>query len=732
MNIFREYFAIMKRGVHSRWFLRSFFSLLLIVIILLGIFIEYVYSQYFTNVREQIMDELEMNVDYFMIDIEDEIHNMHKIVHSINQNDHFSYQPHMNIYQERIAIVQDLEKYNISNNFIHDIGFYRVNDQDTIFLTQGVQDLELFKSIYKFEDPLLPKLIGMKGNMLVVPMEPAEFLFQKENYVTFSFGLPFNSDNCSKIVFFLVNTERIDEKVKSIFGNSEGYLTIVDHSGNEIYSYFQRKDSERQQKTNDIEYIYVNKRSYVYKWNYTMAISERDKMALYYQKIDVLLLYIIFIVILMIMIAIFVAIYNYRPIYKLVKNTSDYSAYSLEENKDELKNIENIIVSIDASKRQLEKRLFVSNMVWGEYESEEDFYFDYNQFVVLNIKYEVRIIGDIQHNLPDIIEKLMNFTGCFAIASKLSCDDVITVILNFDKKIVDNGVPLLFERMKMFFQDKSIIFTICSGDTFDKLENIPISYEQARKALLFRENNSESSLITYDDVLRSKRIQFLNIFEDRLIFAFEDRNSSDVNKIMVEIEAYFKNNNHASEMAFLYHAILDVIDQYCIENKIEKNEEIRKISEMIYKAKSDFDQINIYIGDLSKRIASASDKDEEKSTELDEKIFKTIEEKLFDNTLSLESLAESCGITPSYLGRYFKYKMGITPMKYIDMKRMMKAKELLLNTEMKIKDIVSFCGYIDESNFIRKFKRNEGITPIRYREENKLEGENYGSIGDAE
>ena len=104
------------------------------------------------------------------------------------------------------------------------------------------------------------------------------------------------------------------------------------------------------------------------------------------------------------------------------------------------------------------------------------------------------------------------------------------------------------------------------------------------------------------------------------------------------------------------------------------------------------------------------------NNELQSRILEVIEERLCDSALSLEGIADTCGITPSYLGRYFKKQTGFSPMQYVDIQRMNLAKELLLNTELPLKQIVAQVGYIDESNFIRKFKRQEQVTPIKFRQ----------------
>lgn len=54
-------------------------------------------------------------------------------------------------------------------------------------------------------------------------------------------------------------------------------------------------------------------------------------------------------------------------------------------------------------------------------------------------------------------------------------------------------------------------------------------------------------------------------------------------------------------------------------------------------------------------------------------------------------------------------------MRYVDMQRMEYAKKLLRETGDSLNEIVAKSGYIDSSNFIRKFKKDICMTPINYR-----------------
>jgi AraC-like DNA-binding protein len=85
-------------------------------------------------------------------------------------------------------------------------------------------------------------------------------------------------------------------------------------------------------------------------------------------------------------------------------------------------------------------------------------------------------------------------------------------------------------------------------------------------------------------------------------------------------------------------------------------------------------------------------------------------------SMCLDDVAMQFNLTANYVSKFFKQETGCSFIQYITMLRMDQAKELLINTNMQIKDIVAEIGYIDVANFVRKFKSYEGITPSQYRD----------------
>lgn len=85
--------------------------------------------------------------------------------------------------------------------------------------------------------------------------------------------------------------------------------------------------------------------------------------------------------------------------------------------------------------------------------------------------------------------------------------------------------------------------------------------------------------------------------------------------------------------------------------------------------------------------------------------------------LNLEYIAQRVYMTPSYVSYLFKKEMGTTPIKYITQYRMEKARNLLLNTNMKIADVAEGLGYTSVSYFCMLFRNKFGTSPAGLREE---------------
>ena len=82
----------------------------------------------------------------------------------------------------------------------------------------------------------------------------------------------------------------------------------------------------------------------------------------------------------------------------------------------------------------------------------------------------------------------------------------------------------------------------------------------------------------------------------------------------------------------------------------------------------------------------------------------------------LEDIAESMGISPSYLSRLFHSETGEKLQDYISRVRVMRSIELLLYSEMSLSEIAEYVGFPNQSYFGKMFRKYMSTTPRNYRD----------------
>ena len=86
-----------------------------------------------------------------------------------------------------------------------------------------------------------------------------------------------------------------------------------------------------------------------------------------------------------------------------------------------------------------------------------------------------------------------------------------------------------------------------------------------------------------------------------------------------------------------------------------------------------------------------------------------------DEYVEIDTLADVACVTKPYLIRLFKGELGMSPLQYINMKKVERAQLLLLTEDMAVKEVAWRLGFNDHSYFIRLFKKLSGTTPQEYR-----------------
>ncbi|WP_059173399.1 helix-turn-helix transcriptional regulator [Bacillus sp. FJAT-27445] len=95
-----------------------------------------------------------------------------------------------------------------------------------------------------------------------------------------------------------------------------------------------------------------------------------------------------------------------------------------------------------------------------------------------------------------------------------------------------------------------------------------------------------------------------------------------------------------------------------------------------------------------------------------------IQTHLYDQ-ITLDKLASHVSYSPYHFSRIFKEETGLPPLYFVSSMRLQRAKELLLNTNMNVRDISLEIGQQSLGTFTTRFTKSVGVTPANFRNTQK-------------
>lgn len=111
-----------------------------------------------------------------------------------------------------------------------------------------------------------------------------------------------------------------------------------------------------------------------------------------------------------------------------------------------------------------------------------------------------------------------------------------------------------------------------------------------------------------------------------------------------------------------------------------------------------------------------------KSTKLCSSVRRYIDAHYKEN-INLDMLAQVSHVSKYYLVHIFTKEYGISPMNYLNNKRIEEAKLLLKNDDFSLSLISRMLGFSSSSYFSQIFRKSEHLTPSEYRKKNRMSQE---------
>ena len=87
--------------------------------------------------------------------------------------------------------------------------------------------------------------------------------------------------------------------------------------------------------------------------------------------------------------------------------------------------------------------------------------------------------------------------------------------------------------------------------------------------------------------------------------------------------------------------------------------------------------------------------------------------------ISMQQVAQFCGLSRGYFGKAFKATTGLTPHQWRQRHRVDQAKAMLGGHVMTIAEIAVACGFADQSHLTRVFSRRVGESPAAWRRQQR-------------
>ena len=121
-------------------------------------------------------------------------------------------------------------------------------------------------------------------------------------------------------------------------------------------------------------------------------------------------------------------------------------------------------------------------------------------------------------------------------------------------------------------------------------------------------------------------------------------------------------------------------------------------------------QINVVYKSLCNRLI-----DKSKKTNVIIEAQKYINRNYNNEYLSISEIANSLGVSQTYLSRMFKREMGSTFSQYLTNVRIKNAIILMRDPSLRLNEIAELIGYGTQNYFNNIFKRSVGISPQDYK-----------------
>jgi len=512
-----------------------------------------------------------------------------------------------------------------------------------------------------------------------------------------------------------------DKLITGINQNEMIAKTISDKLSVNVFS-----DSQKLKIQNNKYYAFLCSSDSI-GWNYVAVIPSHIVLAQanYIAKASILL------ILFLMCIGLLLAYTNFKNTYKYVDNIMQTIKTILGSNdeitkeENEYKAIENAIMEL-FNKEQKLKQTFENNLpllknsyllkiLKGDFILNDSFLkmLEFLEIRLNNSFFTCITLIDI-NNFSSIIEnKLNNSIPDWNIYVVDDGINIKSILVNSNTDNYSEIIDKVYNALSNFIPN----VTAGAGNMYNSMDMLHLSYKEALNALDYKLLKGHNKIITFEEIKNNNELYYYypRDKQDAIINCLKSNEPEKAYSICLEIidDNIASKKLNIEAVKSLFCNILITLFQLLQNSNVG---DMDYTMECKLFSLDNIHDIKNYLKEICYSICNRINLEQQNYyNKMVDEIIRDINENCFSSNLTLSYLSDKYGLTEPYLSALLKKNLGCTFMDYITIKRVEKAKELLLMNNLKIADISKMVGYESDLSFRRAFSKYTGVSPSQFK-----------------
>lgn len=694
MNRFFQNKGLMKK------LMLSYICILLPVLILNLIMVRRIRIDNAEQIRVQMKEKLANAVIYF-----DEKGEQFKQTAITLANEPVMYRDRMlDSVQNAAEGIKRLKSVYIYNPDIYEV--FMVYDTSYVYSNRGKTAMNVY-----FEDTIkLNTDDVIRAKEYLSEQFDSMTIWQAKNgvcFIIYHFPQRIYKNHGTVSVNFVVEASRFVNSVKNILPEEAQSITIrpLDrfdkHFGTNNLSYDLASGSSFNEQTEPYKgsILHAETSYFSFELNYNEnAVFERQSV--YWHEWYIMIACITF---LMCCLSVFFSSKHYKPIASLLKQTSLNRMVDKRKTGNEIEYIGMYIKEIEEESSILQKQLHdeqnlikqqSATLIFNAFIVNKGQILSRMEFCGIDMESDYYAIAAIQNPDRGSLEKLDEILSRNLYYIESKNNEKVLYILICTNGIDEEGNERINKVQSLGLRQKG---SVAVSEVYDDLELIAQAKLEAEHELALMTKGKDIILC------RNKKGTQLMRLSAELVEAIYLKNLPLALNIVSDLK---KDTDSQQSLAVTRQAVISAMAQLQLDQGMYEN-----LSDMINRENEINNDSWQVISEIISTLCHNSPKNNVVLTAID-----YINEHFTDGSLSLETVAEHCSVTPAYLSRAFKRSMRKGYIDYVSELRMQEACRLLENTDLTTSEIAQKIGYSNISSLSKRFRQITGSSLLEYRE----------------